>query len=159
MDSANRVANWVAAGVDCFRAAASRQNGPPVQHQRQLSQLQQDIRSSWRWFLHRPHGLTGHSLKWFQSDADLSAIAAVALLTAASIMPRSYSPSTERRAAGTVIGHWKNFRSVAGTNDPIFCAASSSMRRLGAPIASPFRPNGVMIRTQGTKAPVKTLEA
>ena len=42
-----------------FRAAASRQNGPPVQYQRQrqLSQLQQDIRSSWRWFLHRPHGL------------------------------------------------------------------------------------------------------
>ena len=51
-----------------FRAAASRQNGPPVQYprQRQLSQLQQDIRSSWRWFLHRSHGLTGHSLKWFQ---------------------------------------------------------------------------------------------
>src|SRR6478672_3024725 len=51
-----------------FRAAASRQNGPPVQdpRQRQLSQLQQDIRSSWRWFLHRSHGLTGHSLKWFQ---------------------------------------------------------------------------------------------
>ena len=33
------------------------------------------------------------------------------------------------------------------------------MRRLGAPIASPFRPNGVTIRSQGTKAPVKTLEA
>lgn len=51
-----------------FRAAASQQNGPPVQYprQRQLSQLQQDIRSSWRWFLHRSHGLTGHSLKWFQ---------------------------------------------------------------------------------------------
>jgi hypothetical protein len=42
--------------------------------------------------------------EWFQSDSDLSAIAAVALLTAASFMPRSYSPSTERRAAGTVIG-------------------------------------------------------
>jgi hypothetical protein len=50
-----------------FRAAAS-QNGPPVQYprQRQPSQLQQGIRSSWRWFLHRSHGLTGHSLKWFQ---------------------------------------------------------------------------------------------
>src|SRR3981189_2267392 len=49
-------------------AAGSKQNGPPVQspRQRQLSQLQQDIRSSWRWFLHRSHGLTGHSLKWFQ---------------------------------------------------------------------------------------------
>jgi hypothetical protein len=37
-----------------FRAAVSRQTGPPVQYQRQwqLSQLQQDIRSSWRWFLH-----------------------------------------------------------------------------------------------------------
>jgi hypothetical protein len=33
------------------------------------------------------------------------------------------------------------------------------MRRLGAPIVSPFRPNGVTIRSQGTKAPVKTLEA
>lgn len=51
-----------------FRAAASQQNGRPFQYprQRQLSQLQQDIRSSWRWFLHRSHGLTGHSLKWFQ---------------------------------------------------------------------------------------------
>jgi hypothetical protein len=38
-------------------------------------------------------------------------------------------------------------------------AASSSMRRLGAPIASPSVPNGVTIRSQGTKAPVKTLEA
>ena len=28
-----------------------------------------------------------------------------------------------------------------------------------APIVSPFRPNGVTIRSQGTKAPVKTLEA
>src|SRR6266852_956836 len=27
------------------------------------------------------------------------------------------------------------------------------------PIVSPFRPNGVTIRSQGTKAPVKTLEA
>src|SRR5439155_18391382 len=42
-----------------FRAAASQQKGPPAQHQRQRSQLQQGIRSSWRWFLHRPHGLTG----------------------------------------------------------------------------------------------------
>jgi hypothetical protein len=33
------------------------------------------------------------------------------------------------------------------------------MRRLGAAIVSPFRPNGVAIRRQGTKAPVKTLEA
>jgi predicted transcriptional regulator len=81
-------------------------------------------------------------------------------------MPRSYSPPAERHAAGTVIGHCKNFHSPAGTkatelgaNDPIFCAASSSMRRLGAPIASPFRPNGVTIRSQGTKAPVKDLVA
>src|SRR6476660_8114968 len=57
-----------------FRAAASRQNGPPVQYprQRQLSQLQQDIRSSWRWFLHRSHGLTGHSLKGFQPGTKAS---------------------------------------------------------------------------------------
>jgi len=94
----------------------------------------------------------------------LSAIAAVALLTAASTMPRSYSPSTERHAAAAAIGHCKNFPGLPGTkaaelgaNDPIFCAASSSMRRLGAPIAS-SRPNGVTIRSQGTKAPVKTLE-
>src|SRR5215216_6098632 len=33
------------------------------------------------------------------------------------------------------------------------------MRRLGAPIVSSFHTNGVTIRTQGTKAPVKTLEA
>jgi hypothetical protein len=81
-------------------------------------------------------------------------------------MPRSYSPSTERHAAGAVIGHCKNFHSPAGTkatelgaNDPIFCVASSLMRRLGAPIASPFRPNGVTIRSQGTKALVKALVA
>ena len=41
---------------------------------------------------------------------------------------------------------------MAGTNDLIFCAASSSMRRLGAPIASPFRPNGVTIRTSGNES-------
>lgn len=80
-------------------------------------------------------------------------------------MLRSHSPSTERHAAGAVIVPCKNFHSLAGklpnleANDPIFCAASSSMRRLGAAIASPFRPNGVTIRNQGTKAPVKTLEA
>jgi hypothetical protein len=32
-------------------------------------------------------------------------------------------------------------------------------RRLGAPNLSPLRPNGVTIRSQGTKAPVKMLEA
>jgi len=41
----------------------------------------------------------------------------------------------------------------------LFRAASSSMRRLGANCFPPFRPNGVTIRSQGTKAPVKTLEA
>jgi hypothetical protein len=58
----------------------------------------------------------------------LSAIAAVALLTAASTMPRSYALSAERHAAGCSIG-------------------------------SPFRPFGVTIRNQGTKAPVKVLVA
>src|SRR4029077_10744798 len=50
-------------------AAGSRQDGPPGQYQRQRqqSQLQQDIRSSWRWSSHRPHELTGHSQKSFQS--------------------------------------------------------------------------------------------
>jgi len=32
-------------------------------------------------------------------------------------------------------------------------------RRLGAPNDFPFCPNGVTIRSQGTKAPVKMLEA
>ena len=42
--------------------------------------------------------------------------AAVALLTAATTALWSYSPSTERyAAAGTVIGHCKNFHSLAGT--------------------------------------------
>ncbi|WP_190241746.1 hypothetical protein [Bradyrhizobium algeriense] len=44
-----------------------------------------------------------------------SAIAAIALLTTATTMLWSYSPSTERHAAGTVIGHCKNFHSLAGT--------------------------------------------
>ncbi len=44
----------------------------------------------------------------------LSAIAAVTLLIAASTMLWSHSPSTERPAAGTVIGHCKNFHSLAG---------------------------------------------
>jgi hypothetical protein len=43
-------------------------------------------------------------------------------------MPRSYSPSTERYAAGAVLA-----------------------------LRFPFRPNGVAIRSRGTKAPVKTL--
>jgi len=42
----------------------------------------------------------------------ISAIAVVAVLTT---MLSSYSPSTERHAAGTVIGHCKNFHSLAGT--------------------------------------------
>jgi hypothetical protein len=45
----------------------------------------------------------------------ISAIAAVALLITATTILWSYSPSTERHAAGTVIGHCKNFHSLAGT--------------------------------------------
>ena len=45
----------------------------------------------------------------------MPAIAAVALLIAATTMLWSYSPSTERHAAGTVIDHCKNFHSLAGT--------------------------------------------
>jgi hypothetical protein len=73
-------------------------------------------------------------------------------------MPQSYSPSTERHPAGAVIGHCKNFHSLAGQKLPNLGAnlrGSSSMHRLG----SPFRPNGVTIRSQGTKAPVETLIA
>jgi hypothetical protein len=44
----------------------------------------------------------------------LPGIAAVALLTAASTMPSSYSPSTERHAAPKVIGHCKNFHNLSG---------------------------------------------
>ena len=46
-----------------------------------------------------------------------------------------------------------------GANDPIFCAASSAMRRLGAPVASPSVLTASTIRSQGTKALVKTLVA
>src|SRR6266702_3863148 len=44
-----------------------------------------------------------------------SAIAVVAVLTTATTMLSSYSPSTERHATGTVIGHCKNFHSLTGT--------------------------------------------
>ena len=44
-----------------------------------------------------------------------SAIAVVAVLTTATTMLSPYSSSTERHAAGTVIGHCKNFHSLAGT--------------------------------------------
>lgn len=105
-----------------FRAAASRQNGSPVQYprQRQLSQWQQDIRSSWRWFLHRSHELTGQSLKWFQGrDKGF----------------RTWGPMTRYSA-----------RQVPQ------CVRSALQ-------LFPFGPNGVTIRSQGTKTPVKTLEA
>ena len=52
------IGRWKAWTV--LRAAASRRS--PVQYQRQRSQSQQDIQSSWRWFLHRSHELTGQSL-------------------------------------------------------------------------------------------------
>ena len=107
-----------------FRAAASQQNGPPFQYprQRQLSQWQQDIRSSWRWFLHRSHGLTGYSLKWFQGR-DKSF--------------RTWGPITRYSA-----------RQVPQ-------CVGSALQLL------PFRPNGSRseVKSQGTKAPVKTLEA
>jgi hypothetical protein len=44
----------------------------------------------------------------------ISAIAVVAVLTAATTMLLSHSPPTERHAAGPVIGHCKNFHSLAG---------------------------------------------
>lgn len=50
-------------------------------------------------------------------------------------------------------------RKAFSSSPDLFRAASSSMRRLGAPIVSSFHTNGVTIRSQGTKAPVKTLEA
>src|SRR5438876_10327645 len=59
------------------------------------------------------------------------------------------------RCLTLALGRDKSFRTWS--NDPIFRAASSSMRQLGAPIVSPSI--RVTIRSQGTKAPVKTLEA
>jgi hypothetical protein len=44
----------------------------------------------------------------------LSAIAAVAVLIAATTVLWSQSTSTERHAASTVIGHCKNFHSLTG---------------------------------------------
>ena len=65
----------------------------------------------------------------------ISAIAAVALLTTATTMLWSYSPSTERHAAGTVIDHCKNFHSLAGTkaSEP-FALLSANSRQKGAAI-------------------------
>ena len=98
-----------------FRAAASRQNGPPVQQQpqRQLSQLQQ--------------------------------YAAVVLTVDRARRRCRHRSLQELTWPGQKLPN-------LGANDPIFRAASSSMRRLGAPVASPFPPNAVMIRSQGTKA-------
>jgi hypothetical protein len=45
----------------------------------------------------------------------ISAIAAMAVITTATIVLSSYSPSTERHAAGAVTGQCKNFHSLAGT--------------------------------------------
>jgi hypothetical protein len=45
----------------------------------------------------------------------ISPVAIVVVLTTATTMLSSYSPTTERHAAGTVIGHCKNFHSLAGT--------------------------------------------
>ena len=67
-------------------------------------------------------------------------------------------PRTNRPLSEMVPGPGQKLPNL-GSNDPIFRAASSPMRRFGAPIVSPFRPNGVTIRSQGTKAPVKTLVA
>ena len=44
----------------------------------------------------------------------ISAIAVVAVLITTTTMLSSYSPSTERHAAATVIGHCKNFHSLTG---------------------------------------------
>jgi hypothetical protein len=102
-----------------FRAAASRQNGPPVQYprQRQRSQLQQ--RSSWRWFLHR---------RWTNRS------------TSEMVPEVPKLPNLGSNKPDTPRGKFPN----------------ASARRSNC---FPFRPNGVTIRSQGTKAPVKTLEA
>ena len=115
-----------------FRAAASRQNGPPVQYQRQrqLSQLQQDIWSSWRWFLHRPHRLTGHSLKWFHGVFDPSPGT-----------PACAPPGWHPRQSGRV-------RRNRPRSIPRPCNKGEQCGSMSTPAP----------RSQGTKAPVKTLE-
>ena len=52
-----------------------------------------------------------------------------------------------------------SIRSSAAKWAPIYSARQVPQCVGSAPIVSPFRPNGVTIRSQGTKAPVKTLEA
>src|SRR6266478_6389401 len=112
-----------------FRAAASRQNRPPVQNQRQrqLSQLQQDIRSSWRWFLHRPQ-----QTNWKLSE----------------MVPERCLTLTAGTKASELGVQWPDI--------PRGKFLNASAERSNC---FPFRPNDVTIRRQGTKAPVKTLES
>jgi hypothetical protein len=102
-----------------FRMAASRRNGPPVPYQRrqrQLPQLQQDIRSSWRWFLPSAPR-TNRTLSEMVPERCLT----LALERPSAPRPRLHPPSIRSSAA-------KWARSIP---------RSSSTRRLGAPI-SPF---------------------
>jgi hypothetical protein len=71
---------------------------------------------------------------------------------------RCLTPALERMLTRRPGSHPRQSGRARRNGPDLFRAASSSMRRLGAN-CFPFRPNGVTIRSQGTKAPVKTLEA
>jgi hypothetical protein len=123
-----------------FREAASRRNGPPVQYrrrQRQLSQLQRDVRSSWRWLLHRPHRLTGTLQNGSRALLDLALERLLAR-----------RPGLHPRQSGR-----------ARRNGPRSIPSGKFPKCVGSALQMLPRPNGVTIRSQGTKAPVKTLEA
>ena len=87
----------------------------------------------------RPHGLTGHSLKWFQR--------------------RCLTLALERLLARHPKGILVNPVWYGEIGPDLFARGkflNASARRSNC---FPFRPNGVTIRSQGTKAPVETLEA
>jgi hypothetical protein len=67
------------------------------------------------------------------------------------------SPGTPACAAPGIAS--SSIRSSAAKWAPIYSARQVPQCVGSAPIVSPCRPNGVTIRSQGTKAPVKTLEA
>ena len=77
----------------------------------------------------RPHGLTGHSLKWFQKRCLTLAL------------------ELARHPEGILVNPVE--RGEIGPD--LLPRGNSSMRRLGAPIVSPFCPNGVTIRSRRRK--------
>ena len=83
----------------------------------------------------RPHELTGHSLKWFQKRCLTLAL------------------ELARHPEGILVNPVEC--GEIGPELPRGKFLAASARRSNC---FPFRPNGVTIRSQGTKAPVETLE-